>query len=234
MQRKERLLLAGHPHYLMRKSPDNQPVFLDEADYTHCLGQISALSVEYNLAIHAYCLLPSGVHILATARKNPNDLSGFMKALSCRTTLRRKNVHGRNSAWELRYRSSPIEPGQWLLACMCYIERLPVIHELASSAYHYHRSSYRTRLGKTDRYWLDDPEEYARLGDTIQERAEAYRVYMSNGLDPKEQMMIGTAVQRCKLTGSIRFVKEVYREYGVLGINRGPGRPRKYRKKPVS
>jgi len=44
--------------------------------------------------------------------------------------------------------------------------------------------------------------------------------------------MIDTAVQRCRLTGSIRFVKEVYREYGILGINRGPGRPRKRRKKP--
>jgi putative transposase len=132
----------------------------------------------------------------------------------------------------VRYRSSPVEPGQWLLACMCYIERLPVIHKLASSAYHYHRSSYRMRLGKTGHYWLDDPEEYARLGGTIQERAEAYRVYMSNGLDRNEEKMIDTAVKRCKLTGSIQFIKEVYRRYGVLGINRGPGRPRKRRKSP--
>ena len=80
--------------------------------------------------------------------------------------------------------------------------------------------------------YLKDPEEYARLGSSIQERAEAYRTYMSNGLDRSEETMIDTAVQRCRLTGSIRFVKEVYREYGILGINRGPGRPRKRRKKP--
>ena len=106
------------------------------------------------------------------------------------------------------------------------------VHKLTSSAYHYHRSSYRMRLGKTGQYWLDDPEEYARLGSSIEERAEAYRMYMRNGLDAKEEKMIDTAVKRCKLTGSIRFVKEVYREYGVLGINRGPGRPRKRRKSP--
>lgn len=40
MPGKDRLLLAGHPHHLVRKSRDQKPVFLDEADYTHCLGQI--------------------------------------------------------------------------------------------------------------------------------------------------------------------------------------------------
>ncbi len=230
MPGKDRLLLAGHPHHLVRKSRDQQPVFLDEADYTHCLGQIRELSRVYELAIHAFCLLPDGLHILATPLGDPANLSRFMKALSCSTSSRRKYLHGANSVWEVRYRSSPVEPGQWLLACMCYIERLPVIHRLAPSAYHYHRSSYRMRLGKTHQYWLDDPEEYARLGGSIEERAEAYRMYMSTGLDANEEKMIDTAIKHCKLTGSLRFVKEVYREYGVLGINREPGRPRKNRK----
>ena len=88
--------------------------------------------------------------------------------------------------------------------------------------------------GCGDKWWLDDPEEYARLGNTIEERAEAYRTYMSIGLDRSEETMIDTAVRRCRLTGSVRFVREVYREYGVLGINRGPGRPRKRRKMPDS
>ena len=66
MPGKDRLLLAGHPHHLVRKSRDQKPVFLDEADYTHCLGQIRALSQQYELAIHAFCLLPDGLHILAT------------------------------------------------------------------------------------------------------------------------------------------------------------------------
>tara|TARA_R100000655_G_scaffold66150_1_gene104576 strand:- start:1807 stop:1914 length:108 start_codon:yes stop_codon:yes gene_type:complete len=35
MPGKDRLLLAGHPHHLVRKSRDQQPVFLDEADYTY-------------------------------------------------------------------------------------------------------------------------------------------------------------------------------------------------------
>ena len=217
MPGKDRLLLAGHPHHLVRKSRDQKPVFLDEADYTHCLGQIRALSQEYELAIHAFCLLPDGLHILATPLGDPGNLSRFMKALSCSASSRRKRLHGATSVWEVRYRSSPVEPGQWMLACICYIERLPVTQRLASSAYHYHRSSYRMRLGKTHQYWLEDPEEYTRLGGSIEDRAEAYRMYMSNGLDPHEEKMIDTAVKRCRLTGSRHFAREVYRKYGVLG-----------------
>lgn len=229
MAGKDRLLLVGHPHHLVRKSHGNQPVFFDDADYSHCLGLIRELSEKYNLSVHAYCLLPDRIHIVATPHGDPTVLSTFMKALSCRTSLRRKNLHGRTSAWEVRYRSSPVEPGQWTLACMCYVERLPVTHELTSSPYHYHLSSYRMRLGKTGHYWLDDPEEYTRLGDTPVERADAYRMYVHSGLNRSEAAMIDTAVKRCRLTGSLRFVKEVYRDYGVLGINRGPGRPRKRR-----
>ena len=83
MPGKDRLLLAGHPHHLVRKSRDQQPVFLDDADYTHCLGQIRELSRDYELAIHAFCLLPDGLHILATPLGDPGNLSRFMKALSC-------------------------------------------------------------------------------------------------------------------------------------------------------
>ena len=32
MPGKDRLLLAGHPHHLVRKSQGNEPIFLDEAD----------------------------------------------------------------------------------------------------------------------------------------------------------------------------------------------------------
>jgi len=55
--------------------------------------------------------------------------------------------------WEVRDHLRPVKPGQWLLPCMRYIKRLPpVVRRLASSAYAYHRSSYRMRLRKTHQY----------------------------------------------------------------------------------
>ncbi|MFP1679121.1 transposase [Alloalcanivorax sp. C16-2] len=220
MSGKDRFLLAEHPHYLMRQSADNQPVFIDESDYTHCLADMRELSIEHGLAIHGYCLLPHSVHVLASPEDDATAVSRFMKALTCRASLRRKKVHRRDSAWETRYRSSVIEPGQPVITTMCYIERLPIVHELAPSAYHYRYSSYRMRLGKTERYSLSDPEIYQRLGRDIEERAEAYRTYVSNGLSAEEEKAIANAVKRCRLIGSVRFIKEVYRKYGLSGVEK--------------
>lgn len=223
----ERLLLEHHPHHLMRKSQKDHPIFSGAEDYRFCLRQIELLRQEYQLQLHAWCLLPDRVHVLVTAEKSKEHLSMFMKALTCRSSLRNRSIHGKSLPWDPRFRSSPVEPGNWMLATMCYIERLPALKGFASSAYQHEYSSYRMRLGKTEQYWLADPEEYQRLGKDVHERAQAYRLYMKEGLDANEIHTIETSLQRNRLTGSQRFVEEVYKRYGVLALNRGPGRPRK-------
>ncbi|GAA5127724.1 hypothetical protein [Alloalcanivorax gelatiniphagus] len=223
----DRLLLADVPHHVLRKARKGEQVFHDKADYRHFISQIRDLRHTYQVEVHAWTLLPDRFHMVATPYGNPDNLGVFIKSLTCRASLRRRGLYGQKSPWEARFRASPVEPGNWLMACISYVERLPVEQNLASSAYHYQNSSYRMRLGKTDQYWLDDPEEYARLGDDIPERANAFRTYMRNGLDEKEVEMINTALYRNRLTGSQRFVEFVYKKYGILVLNRGPGRPRR-------
>lgn len=233
MQGKERLLIDGYPHHLVRKSRDNQVIFHDDSDYLSFLNQIRELRDDYELKIHAWCLLPDKVHILVTPPKVAKDLSLFMKALSCRASLRRKEVYKQPSPWDPRYRSSPVEPRQWLLACMSYIEQLPVLHRHSTSAYQYRWSSYRMRLGKTSKYWLDDPEDYILLGNTLEERAKAFSNYLRNGLDEKETNTISGALTRNGLTGSPHFAETIKKELDIEVPERRPrGRPRKYRKKP--
>jgi len=223
----ERLLLEEHPHHLMRKSRKGERVFQNEADYRHCYGQIRQLKQRYKLDLMAWSILPDRIHLLIRPTQKIKHISAFMKALSCRATLRQRYLRQRGSPWEEGFRASPVEPGQWLLATMCYIERLPAMEGLATSAFQYRHSSYRMRLGKSDRYWLDDPEEYGRLGDSIEERALAYRTYMKEALDPDDLETIHDAIHRNLLTGSPRFVQEAYKRFNVVARGRRPGRPRK-------
>lgn len=230
MSGSERILLVNHAHHLVRKSIERRPVFADEKDYAHCVHQIRELAFNHEVGIHAWCLLPDRIHLLASASEDPLRVPRYMKALSCRTALHHnRRYQAEGSPWETHFRSSPVEPGQWLLACMCYIERLPVLAGLCRSAYQYQRSSYRMRLGSGILYWIEDPEEYLELGHTLEERARAYREYMKMGQGAAEIKMIDTAVMRGRLTGSLRFTRKVLREHGVLVINRGPGRPTKGR-----
>ncbi|MBL7250210.1 transposase [Alloalcanivorax marinus] len=213
MSSTERLLLEDYPHHLMRKSRQGERVFLNEADYRHCYSQIRQLKQRYDLDLMAWTILPDRIHLLVRPRQKARHISSFVKALSCRATLRQRSLRRISSPWEEGFRASPVEPGQWLLATMCYIERLPAMEQLASSAFHYRHSSYRMRLGKSDRYWLDDPREYLRLGDTIEERARAYRAYIKEALDTDDLDAIHQAIHRNLLTGSPRFVQDAYREF---------------------
>lgn len=222
-----RLLLEGQAHHLMHKSLERRLLFQDASDYAHFIAEMRDLSEQYNIRVHAWCLLPDRIHILATPAEDPASLSVFMKALTCRAALRWKKRHALPSPWAPRYYSSPVEPGPWLLACICFIECLPVMFGLARSPFHYCRTSYRMRLGKTLLNWLSDPGVYLRLGATEQDRIAAYRTYMQAGLDMRQRTVIESALTRGRLTGSSRFVRAVQQNYNADGTNRGPGRPRK-------
>lgn len=226
MSRNERILLPGHAHHLVRMSKRNRQLFHDVDDYEYGINQIRSVAQTYGVALHGYCVLPDRFHLLVSAGDNPEALCTCMKALSCRISLYLKRRYETRSPWQPHFRSSPVE-SRWMLSTMTYIERLPVLNELVRTAYHYPHSSYLMRLGKRDSYWLTDPGEYNSLGNTVKERASAFRVYMKAGLEKKEVKVIGTAVMRGKLTGSEEFVREVRERYGIDGENRGPGRPRK-------
>lgn len=231
----ERLLLANQPHHLVRETQSGRDIFVTEAHYDACIRDIRSLARRYRVRLHAWALMPDSFHLVATPEGEPQVLSTLMKSISCRASLRLGRYRARqktataeaSSPWDSRFLSSPIEQGQWLLTTMCFVEKLPAEAGLADTAFHYHHSSYRMRLGKTEHYWLDDPEEYARLGDSLAERAQAYRNYIKIGLDSEAREMVVTAVKRGKLTGSERFVEQVFREHGIYVPNRGPGRPPK-------
>lgn len=205
-----RILIAGTPHHVIRKTADHTEIFKDKLDYRYCIHHIRDLRDEYNIAIHAWCLLPDRIHLLMTPKDNVSAISDFMKSLSCRAAMRYKRRHHADSTpWEYRYRSSPVQPGQWLLACMSYIEHLPAVAGLVKSAFHYPHSSYRMRLGKEHFYWLDDHEDYLQLGQSIASRADSYRDYFNAGLCPWEMQNIEAAIMNGELTGCEQFRRKV-------------------------
>lgn len=210
MNQTNRILVAATAHHIVRKTTGGMQVFRDSQDYRHCIHHIRDLRESCGVAVHAWCLLPDRIHLLATAERQANDISDFMKSLSCRVTMRCKRRHQTaSSPWEPRFRSSPVQPGQWLLACMNYIERLPALNGIVKTAFHYHYSSYRMRLGKTHIYWLDDADDYKNLGNTAEARAEAYRDYFNAGLCPGEQASIERAVSTGQVTGCAYFEREI-------------------------
>lgn len=232
MANSRRLLLPGYPHHLLRATSPGTSAFQSAADFRYAADELRELSRTYELHVHAFCILPDKVHILATPQREAQLVSTFMKAFSSRIALRNKRLKRSGFVWTPRFCASPVEPGQWAVACMAYIERLPVRLGIVRSAAHYHFSSFRVRADLTPEYWLEDLPEYARLGDERGERLGTWKKYLREGVDPKDEQFIEQALLRNRLAGSPRFAEQVQKLYGVVAINRGPGRPRKDSERP--
>lgn len=205
MSRIRRLLLANHTHHLLRKSRRGEPIFLADEDYRHCQEQIRQLRLDYHIAVHAWSLAPDRLHIIVTPEDDPRHLSRFMKALTCRISLRRRKLRAESASWDRQFRCSVLEPGEWTLANLCYVEHPPT-----RSPY----TSHKMRRGRTDENWLDDLPEYVELGDTNEERAKAFRVYMRKAFGDLETKTIEKALRGHRPIGSKQFTDYLHRIYG--------------------
>lgn len=159
----------------------------------------------------------------------PDDSVGIGKLMQ-RLAGRHTRSHNRSpgysgTLWEGRYKSSPVQATEYLLACCRYIELNPVRADIASDPADYPWSSFRLRLaGATDR-WLDLDSRYLALGDRESVRQERYRQFLRDATPDGEANLIREAIQRCRLTGTDRFTEEIAAITGRRIERRGRGRP---------
>lgn len=135
-----------------------------------------------------------------------------MKALSARTTRHFNRLEGRSGTlWESRYKSSPVQTEQYLLACCRYIELNPVRARMAAHPGEYHWSIYTARMGGPGREWLDLDPMYQALGDENAVRRNRYQKFLEEAIPTGEWELIREAVKRGQLTGNKKFAEAVER-----------------------
>lgn len=66
MARQPRVAVPGHPHHLLIRGNNRQPIFSDDHDRQTLLVHLSNILREHRLALHAYVLMPNHVHLLVT------------------------------------------------------------------------------------------------------------------------------------------------------------------------
>ncbi|HEX5362955.1 MAG TPA: transposase, partial [Gallionella sp.] len=182
----------------------------------------------WHCAIHAYVLMTNHVHLLLQPGEAVADLGCFMKALSARTTRYFNRQEGRSGTlWESRYKSSPVQTEQYLLACCRYIELNPVRARMVGHPGEYRWSSYTARMGGVGHEWLDPDPMYQALGDDETTRRSRYLKFLEEAIPSGEWELIRESVKRGQLTGNTRFAEAVEQIIGRRIARRGPGRPPK-------
>lgn len=226
MARLPRFFAKGIPLHIIQRSNDRVPVFGSEPDYLFFLDCLERTSAENGLAIHAYVLMPTHVHLLATP-SHEASAPRTMQSVGRRYAQYFRNNYQRGGAlWGGRYRSTVIDAKTYLLTCMRYIELNPVrtLKQVARPA-DYPWSSYEGNA-RTGRDTLLTPHQaYRRLGDSDRERQRAYRQLFRTKLSETDIQAIRDATNKAWALGNDRFLARIEALAGRRAAPLPRGRP---------
>ncbi|MBD3754851.1 MAG: transposase, partial [Gammaproteobacteria bacterium] len=143
MARLTRVTPAGIPIHLIQRGNNRQVIFADSSDFKAYLNWLKAYSVQYSVAVHAWCLMTNHVHLLCTA--DGEDSIGKMMQSIGRQYVRYFNhkYQRTGTLWEGRYRSCLVEAEDYLFEVYRYIELNPVRAGMVGDPSEYSWSSYR-------------------------------------------------------------------------------------------
>ena len=176
MARLPRIVVPGQPQHVIQRGNNRDITFVAEEDYQFYLEKLTEACQRFNCDLHAYVLMTNHVHLLMTPHTE-NGLSKVMQSLG-RIYVQYFNYRYKRTGtlWEGRYKATLLDSERYLLTCYRYIELNPVRAGMVSDPAEYPWSSYcENALGK-DTHKLKPHDLYCRLGQTKEERTQAYQI----------------------------------------------------------
>ena len=226
MPRKARILVSNYPHHVVQRGHNRKAVFVADADYQYYLDNLCEWKKKLNIKLYAWCLMTNHVHLIVEPGDRSMDLSELMKRLAGRQTAYVNKLEKRTgSLWEGRYKASPIQRDEYLLACCRYVEMNPVRASMVAGPRQYKWSSYQERMGLVKARMLDYDATFIGLADENNRRLNMYKSFLQTDVSDKEIEFLSNAWKRNQLTGSKRFVEEIEERTGLRIESRERGRP---------
>jgi len=223
MARQPRLILPNQPHHILQRGNDNQTIFRDEEDYRRFLSWLRECAKSCRVAVHAYVLMPNHLHLLATPA-DEDGLGAMMQKLGRLYVPWFNAKYGRSGTlFQGRFRASLVDPAEYFLACMRFIELNPVRAGMAAAPLDYPWSSYAHHAGVRPDPVIIDHAKYWELGNTPFQREAMYNELVQQGMSAEEVEAVNSAVSKGAPLASPAFQaaleKETKRE--ILPAKRG-------------
>lgn len=225
MARSARLVVPGQPHHLIQRGNDRRLIFREDADYRMFLDWLGSAACQFNVALHAYVLMPNHLHLLAT----PTDSTGLARMMQW---VGRYYVPYFNhkyervgTLWQGRYKTSVIDSERYLMVCMRYIELNPLRARLTTDAAQYRWSSYAHHSGAHADALITDHALYWALGNTPFAREAAYRALFEQALSERQISELAEVTLNGRALGSDQFKRQLERQTERRVFMGRPGRP---------
>jgi putative transposase len=120
-----------------------RPWFAAEAKGRWILESLLKTAANYNFLIHAYCVMPDHVHVLAEGKLDSCNLISFANMFKQRTAHQFKQ-RGQERLWQRRYYDHILRRDESIEAVACYIWMNPVRRGLCADASAYSLSGSQT------------------------------------------------------------------------------------------
>lgn len=225
MARLPRLAVAGALHHVMLRGHDGQAIAADDDDRQFLLAALREAALAEGVAVHAYALLDSELHALATPPE-ASSLSRWLQGFGRRYVAGFNRRHGRRGTlWTGRFHASVVDPAL-LLDAIVHVERLPVRAHLADGAVAWPWSSAAAHVGQRRDTLISDHPSYWQLGNTPFERELAHAHRLTEDLPHELAARFDEALHRGRAVGSPAYLAALSDRLGRPAVPRPRGRPR--------
>ena len=256
MARLPRLIIPQQAHYVLLGGNAAGAFFKERADYEQMFNFIYEHSVREEVLIHAYTLLDSQLHLMLTP-KSQEGLSKMMQGLGRSYVRYFNNRYDREGGlWGGRYKSSVVQPGNWLKKCLIYMDYLPQrlgVHGDESAAQedsnvpfnghvngqvnlqgngsantlgNYEWSSHLHYTGRRNDLVITAHADVWDLGNTPFAREERYEMLVQGGISVEDCQHIERAIKGGWVLGDDTFIEHIQRLAHRRVAKAKPGRPR--------
>ncbi|MGD0865805.1 MAG: transposase [Rhizomicrobium sp.] len=215
MARLARVVMPGVPHHMTQRGNRGQQVFFGNEDYTIYKTLLAEGCREARVAVWAYCLMPTHVHLIL----RPGNEDGLRTALgeAHRRYTRHVNLREgwRGYLWQGRFSSFPMDE-EHVLRCARYVELNPVQTKLVRQPRDWRWSSARAHLAGRD----DGLVQVAPLLAL----AHNWKAFLSRPLASDEIEEIRSRERTGRPLGAARFVSRLEKKLGriLAPQKRGP------------
>lgn len=187
--------------HVIQRGNNRGDIFRAAEDYLFFLTTLGSAVTRHSLSVHAYVLMTNHVHMVVTPRTQ-TSLPGVMQEVG-RTYVRFYNAkYSRTGGlWEGRYRTSVIQDEEYFVTCHRYVELNPIRAGLAQRPEDYRWSSCRFySTGREDGLLTPHPL-YLGLGETPQDRQQAWRSICGCSIPESKLENIRSAVHSGRFLG---------------------------------
>jgi putative transposase len=209
MARLPRLSLPGHVHHVLQRGNNQQAIANGPDDYHRLLELLVQNSGRFEVALHAYVLMPNHFHVLVSPA-NADGLPLMMQAIGRSYVRYFNDAHHRSGTlWDGRYRSAPIQADPYLLACMVHMDLNPVRAGLVSSPQDYPWSSHHHYVGRQFDRGITPHALFWDLGNTPFAREAAYAELVQAGVSAVHHRALNDAALGGWALGDEAFLSDI-------------------------